>query len=77
MLSLVVNMVATWPSQDPRLTFAALVESERVINISVGMMMERSDVTEDEARVLLSESGRRTGSKGSDVAKQYIETGML
>lgn len=70
-------MVTTWPSQDPRLRFAALVESERVINISVGVMMERSDVSEDEARARLCESGRRTGSKGSDVAKQYIETGTL
>lgn len=70
-------MVTTWPSQDPRFSFAILVESERLINISIGVMMERSDVTEDEARELLCESGRRTGSKGSDVAKQYIETGTL
>lgn len=70
-------MVTTFPSPDPRFVFAALVESERVINISVGVMMERSDVTEDEARTLLSDAVRRTGCKQSAVAKQYIETGTL
>ncbi len=70
-------MVLPFPSQDPRYAFAALVESERVINISVGVMMERSDVSEDEAHTRLSAAVRRSGCKRSAVAKQYIETGTL
>ncbi|MCW2524052.1 MAG: hypothetical protein JWO63_2387, partial [Frankiales bacterium] len=53
------------------------MQAALIVGIATGLVMARSDVTEDEANDLLRAASDRTGLGMAEVAAEYVETGYV
>jgi hypothetical protein len=80
-LHLKLRDIASEAIQSPRAAkinaLGTVLESNRIINVAIGMIMEQSQIEPNDARPLFTAATETTGRSMVRVARDYVETGQV